>query len=40
MVHNYAKGTDENGVTARVILFDYRNAFDLIDHSILVDKCM
>ena len=38
MVHNWAKETDGNGATARVILFDYRKAFDLIDHSILVDK--
>ena len=38
MVHNWAKGTDGNGATARVILFDYRKAFDLIDHSILVGK--
>ena len=38
MVHNGAKGTDGNGATARVTLFDYRNAFDLIDHSILVNK--
>ena len=38
MVHNWAKGTDENGATARVILFDYRKAFDLIDRSILVGK--
>ena len=38
MVHNWAKGTDGNGATARVILFDYRKAFDLIDHSILVNK--
>ena len=38
MVHNWAMGTDGNGVTARVILFDYRKAFDLMDHSIFVGK--
>ena len=38
MVHNWAKETDGNGATARVILFDYRKAFDLIDHPILVGK--
>ena len=27
-----------NSVTIRTVLFDYRKAFDLIDHSILVDK--
>ena len=36
MVHNWTKGTDGNGATARVILFDYRKSFDLIDHSIVV----
>lgn len=38
MVRNWAMGTDGNGATARVILFNYRKAFDLIDHSILVGK--
>ena len=32
------KGTDENSATIRSILFDYRKAFDLIDHSILTRK--
>ena len=36
MVHNWTKGTVGNGATARVILFDYRKSFDLIDHSIVV----
>ena len=27
-----------NGATARVVLFDFRKAFDLIDHNILVQK--
>ena len=38
MIHNWAIGTDGNGATVRTILFDYRKAFDLIDHSILLDK--
>ena len=38
MIHNWANGTDGNGATVRTILFDYRKAFDLIDHSILLDK--
>ena len=36
MVHNLPEATDGNGATMRVFLFDYRKAFDLIDHSILV----
>lgn len=38
MIHNWAKGTDGNGANARVIMFVYRKAFDLIDHRILVTK--
>ena len=41
MMHHWSKGTDGNGSTVRTILFDYRKAFDLIDHSILINKlCM
>ena len=29
---------DETGAPIRVILFDYKKAFDFIDHSILRDK--
>ena len=38
MVHCWAKETDGNDATVRNILFDYRKAFDLIDHKILLDK--
>jgi hypothetical protein len=38
MVHVWASETDGNGATVRTILFDYRKAFDLIDHLILVEK--
>lgn len=38
MLHTWTEATDENGSTIRTILFDYRKAFDLIDHSILVSK--
>ena len=31
-------GTDGNGSIVRAILFDYRKAFDLIDHTILIYK--
>ena len=36
VVHKLPEATDGNGATMRVFLFDYRKAFDLIDHSILV----
>ena len=38
MVHVWARETDGNSATVRTILFDYRKAFDLIDHRILVEK--
>ena len=38
MLHSWSVGTDGNGATVRTLLFDYRKAFDLIDHSILVRK--
>ena len=36
--HVWLQGTDGNGSTIRTLLFDYKKAFDLIDHSILVRK--
>ena len=38
MMHAWALGTDGNGATVRTVLFDYRKAFDFIDHRILIDK--
>ena len=38
MLHSWSVGTDGNGATVRTLLLDYRKAFDLIDHSILVRK--
>jgi len=40
MLHDWSKGTDGNGANTciRTMLFDYREAFDLIDHSILIKK--
>jgi len=38
MLRDWSEGTDGNGATIRTILFDYRKAFDLIDHSILIKK--
>ena len=38
MTHNWLVNTDGNGATARVVLLDFRIAFDLIDHNVLVQK--
>ena len=38
MLHRWSLETDGNRATVRTLLFDYRKAFDLIDHSILVNK--
>ena len=35
MVHCWSKETDGNGATEITLLFDYRKAFDLIDHTFL-----
>ena len=37
-VDNLAKATDGSGALVRVVMFDYKKAFDLIDHHILVTK--
>ena len=38
MIHSWAKSTDGNGATTRVVLFDFRKAFYLIDHHVLARK--
>ena len=38
MLHRWSLETDGNRATVRTLLFDYRKAFYLIDHSILVNK--
>jgi hypothetical protein len=38
MLHRWTEATDGSGSTVRVILFDYKKAFDYIDHTILVPK--
>ncbi len=38
MLHEWNGSTDGNGGTTRVVLFDFRKAFDLIDHHLLVQK--
>lgn len=38
MVHNWNTATESTGAAVRVVLFDYRKAFDFIDHTLLVCK--
>jgi hypothetical protein len=38
MIHKWKKQTDGNGSMVQVVQFDFNNAFDFIDHGILVDK--
>ena len=38
MLHSWLAGTDGNRATARVILYDFKKAFDLVDHHILIEK--
>lgn len=38
MLHSWNRSIDGNGVTIRVVLLDFKKAFDLIDHHILVQK--
>lgn len=38
MLQHWSLGTDGNGSTVRTLLFDYRWAFDFIDHSIVITK--
>lgn len=38
MFHHWSQATNGTGAAVRVVLFDYRKAFDLIDHKIPVAK--
>lgn len=38
MIHNWHISSDGNEAAIRVVLFDFRKAFDLIDHNILLRK--
>ena len=38
MLHKWNCDTDGNSATARIVLFDFKKAFDLIDHHILIQK--
>lgn len=38
MIHSWLQATEQPGHVVRTILFDFRKAFDLIDHKRLVGK--
>lgn len=38
MLQQWNGATDGNGASARILLFDFKKAFDLVDHSILMQK--
>ena len=38
ILHTWSLETDRNRATVTTLLFDYRKAFNVIDHSILVNK--
>ena len=38
MIHHWTEGCDGNGATVRITLYNYKKAFDFIDHKILVRK--
>ena len=40
MTHQWSQATDATGAAVKVALFDYRKAFDLIDHNLLDTKIL
>lgn len=40
MIHHLSIATDCTGAAVRAVLFDYRKAFDLVDHRLLADKIL
>lgn len=38
MLHKWLEATDRTGSTIRIALLDYRKAFDLVDHNLLIGK--
>ena len=38
MLHSWNSSTDGKGATTRIVLFDFKKAFDLIDHHLLIAK--
>ena len=40
MVHEWSKATNGSGTEMRVTILDYKKAFDLIDHFLLISKLL
>ena len=38
MLHSWLAATDGTGSTVKVALLDFRKAFDLVDHNLLITK--
>ena len=38
MLHHWSEATDGTGAHVRVALLDYKKAFDLVDHNLLIAK--
>ena len=38
MLHHWSEATDGAGTHVRVVLLDYKKAFDLVDHNLLIAK--
>ena len=38
MIHKWNEATDGTGATVRVVLFDFKKAFDLINHHLLLSR--
>ena len=38
MLHTWTQATNGTGAAVRIVLFDYRKAFDLIDHTLVLRK--
>ena len=38
VIHEWTQTTDGTGSAVRVILFDYKKAFDIIDHDLQAEK--
>jgi hypothetical protein len=38
MIHKWNAATDGTGASVRVILFDFKKAFDLMEHHLLLSK--
>ena len=38
MIQRWLEATDGSGASVSVVLFDYQKAFDVVDHTIIIDN--